>query len=427
MSGGGTGLGRLWRPAAVTMVATLGSWASSWGIAEAAGLHADVIVLGTVLPVTLARVTARGHARSPLERVLRLVMLPVVALAASEAGLLLAHHAVWGGAVFVAVMAGAIWVRRFGRSWSTAGSLVSLPFVVLLVAPVAPAPGHEHTLWPALIAVVALVWVNLVQWVAWATGFVPRPEERPEAPVRRPSTSRRLPASTRMAVQMALALGLAYGLGRWWFPQHWSWMLLSAYVVLSGNRGRGDVVHKGLLRLAGALGGTLGATLLADAFPTGDRTALVWLFVVLAAAVLLRPVSYAFWAAGVTAMLALLHGYYGEHGAGLLGERLAGVALGAAIGVLAAWFVLPVRTRDVFRRRLADARDALAELRTARAERPQDLPQARERFARAVALLEEIEPALRLAGRAGRPHRVGESTALELLARMRAARDHATG
>ncbi len=338
-----------WRPALVTMAATLGSWLTSWWIASANGLRADVIVLGTVLPVTLARVTARQRPRSLRARIVRLVMLPVVALAASEVGVLIQHHEVWGGVAFALVMAGAIWVRRFGSAWSTFGSLVSLPFVVLLVAPVAPAPGHEHSFWPAVFAGVALLWVGLVQQLAWRTGLLPEPLPAAEGVPAAPATGSR--ASTRMAVQMGVALGLAYGLGRWWVPEHWPWMLLSAYVVCAGNRGRGDVAYKGVLRLVGALIGTIGATLLSDAFPTGDRTAIVLLFVVMALAVLLRPVSYAFWAGGVTAMLALLHGYYGEHGASLLVERLGGVALGAVIAVAVSWYVLPVRSHDAFRRR----------------------------------------------------------------------------
>ncbi len=74
------------------------------------------------------------------------------------------------------------------------------------------------------------------------------------------------------------------------------------------------------------------------------------IFVLLAFGVWLRSVSYAYWTACLTGVLALLYGYYGQAGAGLLRERLAAVALGAAIGLAAAWFVLPVRTGDVLRR-----------------------------------------------------------------------------
>ena len=148
-----------------------------------------------------------------------------------------------------------------------------------------------------------------------------------------------------MAIQMGVAVGLSYGLGRWWFPEHWTWMVLSAYVVGAGTRGRMDVLHKGLLRVVGALAGTVAATLIANAVSPGNRWDVVMLFAVMALSMALRPVSYALWAGGVTAMLALLNGYYGASGAQLLVERLGAVALGSFFAIAVAWFVLPVRAK----------------------------------------------------------------------------------
>lgn len=382
------------RSAIVTMTATLGSWLTGWAIADAFGLHGDVIMLATVLAVTMSRLVARQKPHSVPERLVRLVAVPLVALASSETGTLLQHHRWWGGAVFCLVMALSVWVRRFGRRWSSLGSMAALPFVVLLVAPVAPAPGHEHTLWPALLAVVALAWVALVQQVAWLTGFVPVPARAPDEPPPPPANGG-LRASTKMAVQLGLGLAICYSLGTWWFPEHWPWMVLSCYVVMVGTAGRGDALHRGLMRLVGAAAGTIGATLLASAFATGNRWALVLLFVVMGLAVWLRPKNYAYWAAGVTSMLALLHGYYGDHGVHLLVERLAGVVLGAGTGVAVTWFVLPVRTRDAFRRRWADALAALSDELAALRTDPATASAADERFRHAAAQLALLEPAYR--------------------------------
>ena len=41
------------------------------------------------------------------------------------------------------------------------------------------------------------------------------------------------------------------------FGSHWIWVVLTAYIVCSGNRGRGDVVHKSAIRVIGAACGTL--------------------------------------------------------------------------------------------------------------------------------------------------------------------------
>src|SRR5438034_427260 len=158
-------------------------------------------------------------------------------------------------------------------------------------------------LWSPVTAGIALAWSTGVAVLAdrGRSGSPTSP------PVRR--SRRRLDAPTRMALQTAVALGTACVLGHLLFGDRWAWTLLSAFVVLSGNRGRGDVLHKAGLRLVGAGVGTVGATLIAGHIPRGDRLALVVLFIVMAVALVLRERSYAVWAAGVTAMLALLHGY----------------------------------------------------------------------------------------------------------------------
>lgn len=61
-------------------------------------------------------------------------------------------------------------------------------------------------------------------------------------------------------------------------------------------------------------------------------------------------------------MLSLLYGWFGEAPGALLDTRLAGIALGATLGIAASWLILPVRTGDVLRKRSADALSALGGL-----------------------------------------------------------------
>jgi uncharacterized membrane protein YccC len=181
--------------------------------------------------------------------------------------------------------------------------------------------------------------------------------------------------------------------------------VLSAFIVAAGNRGRGDVAHKAVLRVAGAAAGTVVATVATVDVAAGHRSTLVALFVVMALALVLRRYSYAFWAAGMTAMLSLLHAYYGsfgQSGSAQLRERLLGVLVGSAIGLAAAWWVLPVRTREVYRGRVAACLRALS-----------DDPAA---YPAALAALEELTPTLRAGARHhARPRRQ--------LAGVRALRD----
>lgn len=401
------------------MVAVLGSWLTAWWIEASVGLRADVIILGTVLANSLSRSVSREHQRTWWRRAIRLVTVPVVAMLAATTGRLIVDHRWWGGAAFVLAMSVSIFVRRFGATWTFVGTLVAMPFVVLLIAPVGVARGGEGVdSWPALIAVVSLLWVVGVQQVAWWTGFVPVPPYAPGGAIGRQGGW--LPATTRLAIQMGLSLAVAYVLARWWFPEHWAWMLLSCYVVGAGNRGRGDVVEKGLMRLVGALIGTAVATLLAAAFPPGDDWAVAILFTIMFFSLWLQRLSYAFWAGGVTAMVALLHGYYGEGGADLLVERLVGVVLGAGVAVAVAWFVLPVHSRDAFRRRWADALAATSELLTALRTGPDQVPAAQQDLDYAVAQLGLVEPAWRLHERV---FRGGDGHPAELVLRLREVTD----
>jgi uncharacterized membrane protein YccC len=176
--------------------------------------------------------------------------------------------------------------------------------------------------------------------VVWAVLFA-----TPAGPVRSPRSR----AAGALAAQMAAGLVAAFVIGRWLFPEHWTWPVLTAYIVAAGNRGRRDVVRKAGLRLLGAAIGTAAAT--APGLAAGDERGIAILFVVLAVATWLRPLNYAFWAAGATAALALLYGYYGESGPQLLLTRLAGIGLGAALSVTAACLIRPIRSRPPAGRR----------------------------------------------------------------------------
>jgi uncharacterized membrane protein YccC len=113
------------------------------------------------------------------------------------------------------------------------------------------------------------------------------------------------------------------------------------------------VLVKGVQRIGGALVGTAIATLVAGHIDAGSHLAIVLIFAILGLATWLRSRSYAYWAAGITAVLALLYGFFGVTGDDLLVRRLVGILIGGAIAVTVSWFVLPIRTRDVARRRMA--------------------------------------------------------------------------
>ena len=331
--------------AALTMTAVLLCWAIALALESTAHLHTDVLVLAVALTLTLSSTQRTANTR---RRLTGLALLPVTAGASIFLGRLLASHYAIGAAVYTAGMALAIWIRRYGPTATKVGTLMALPLVALLVVP-GPAlpPEMQSGLvtwgWSALVGALACTCVWLVQ--ALGDRFGPWRAETADAPDPPPRPSRLHPRpSTRMALQMAAGIAAAFALGHLLFDDHWPWVVLTAYVAASGNRGRTDVLRKGVERLAGATIGTLLATGVAAAGATG-HTAVALMFTVLTVALWLRPLSYAYWAAGMTCALSLLLGYFGQNAQHLLPARLEGIAVGAALSVASAWWLLPVPRR----------------------------------------------------------------------------------
>ncbi|MFF0017293.1 FUSC family protein [Streptomyces sp. NPDC005374] len=328
--------------AALTMAAVLLCWTLALRLESAAGLHADVLVLAVALTLTLAGTQRTADTR---RRLTALALLPATAAVSILVGRLIGAHYAVGAAVFTAGMSVPIWIRRYGRAATKAGTLMTLPFVALLVVPGPALPpkaqsGLVSWGWAALTGVAAVCCVWLVQGLGDRYGPW-RPD--PEPPPRRPSRLRPRP-STRMALQMAASIAVAFVVGRLLFDDHWPWAVLTAYVAASGNRGRTDVVRKGIERLAGACAGTLLAAGVTQAGVTG-RTSIALMFTVLAIALWLRPLNYAYWAAGMTTAFSLLLGWFGQDATALLPTRLAAIAVGAVLAVASAWWLLPVPGR----------------------------------------------------------------------------------
>jgi hypothetical protein len=362
-------------------------------------------VLAVVLSLSLARSRLDRDRRGRLEAA---IALPAVGLAATGVGLLLRDAPWLGAAAFTVGVAAAVWLRQFGEPARRAGRLIALPFVTVLTVPHlsgtqrGPLPA---VLVPVAIALLALAWVSLLDALGRRLRLLP---DAPP-PVRRPSTApvqaapvqaapgrMRPSATTRMALQMAVALAGAFAVGHAGFGRHWPWVVLTAFIVHSGNRGRLEVAYKSLLRLGGAAGGTLAAALLAAPAGTHGSAAAALILLAVFLGTWLRPLNYAWWALFATVALALLQNYAGLPAATEMILRLAAILAGAAIGVAAAWLVLPVRSTDVLRRRLADALATLGE-----ALDPALAARSAEPFTQALDAVRQLAPAFRAARRLG--------------------------
>lgn len=347
-----------------------------------------------ILAVVLSLSLSRSHLDHTLrERLEAAIAMPLVALGATGIGLLL-HRLPWiGAAVFAAALFVSIWLRRFGPGAARAGSLIALPLVTLLVTPYVPAtkvPAPLAHLMPIVVALIALASVTLVQTLARRLHWL-APARATDAPAHTPpaESTLRPDATTRMAIQMVVGIALSFAVGFVLFAERWSWIVLTAFIVLSGNRGRLDVAYRSVLRIGGAAAGTLVALLVSLRHDTGDPATVALILAAVFFGLWLRPLGYAWWALFVTIALALLRDFTGA-AQPMLGLRLEEILIGALIGVASAWFVLPVRSTAVLRRRIADALSALSE-----AFDPANATRSADAFGAAIARVEQVAPAFR--------------------------------
>ncbi len=413
-----SGLGR-----ATTAIAAAGaSFCTVYALCRALHAGPEPAIAAVVLAITLSRregpATAAHAALAPF-------IITGVALVAAGVGWLLRTIPAAGAAVFTAAMFLSIWLRNFGAGARAAGALIALPLIAMLVVPVGPgtAPGGppQETLLIVCAGLVALGYVLAVKAIAKALGGKPAAVERPEARKAEPARRAGLPVPTRMALQMTVALAASFAFGFAIFPGHWAWTVLTAFIVCSGSVGRGDAAYRGAQRLAGAVAGTLGAAALTHVWtPRGVPEAMT-LFGLLFAGLWLREVDYAYWACCMTLVLAILWNSNAGLDGGVLYLRLEAILAGALCAVAATWFVFPIHTEAVIRRRLADALRAFDELVANAHLRDAEQAQRVALFERRLSELDRAAPPVRWHSRLFARYLVPEHPArwVELAATLR--------
>ena len=157
-----------------------------------------------------------------------------------------------------------------------------------------------------------------------------------------------LALTTRQAVQVGVATGLAIIGGELLSPSRWYWAVIAAFVVFAGTSSRGDVLTRGVDRVLGTIGGVVAGMALAFVVDGAVVPTLVLLLLCLFLAIYtvrISPGLMAFW---ITAVLALLYGLIGQFSVETLVLRVEETAVGAALGMLAGFLILPTGTRAAF-------------------------------------------------------------------------------
>nr|WP_255426565.1 FUSC family protein [Pseudonocardia sp. C8] len=164
---------------------------------------------------------------------------------------------------------------------------------------------------------------------------------------------------TRQAVQVGVATGLAIVVGELTSPARWYWAVIAAFIVFAGTASRGDVLSRGWARAVGTAGGVVAGMLLAVLVDGHPVASLVLLFACVFLALYLVRISQAMMAFWLTAVLALLYGMIGQFSVETMLLRVEETVAGGALGMLAAYVILPTRSRTAFAEALDDALTAV--------------------------------------------------------------------
>ena len=186
-----------------------------------------------------------------------------------------------------------------------------------------------------------------------------------------------LALSTRQAIQVGIATSLAIEVGELVSPARWYWAVLTAFLVFAGTSSRGDVLSRGWQRTLGTIGGVLAGMGLAVLVSGHELLSLLVMFGCAFLALYLVRISQTMLALWITAVLAVLYGLIGQFSVQTLVLRIEETAIGAAMGMLAAYLVLPKRSREAFGEALDDMVDAADAALDAAVERILDREPAR--------------------------------------------------
>ncbi|WP_158726357.1 FUSC family protein [Tomitella fengzijianii] len=201
--------------------------------------------------------------------------------------------------------------------------------------------------------------------VALAMGNLPgSPSVARDVPprVRRWNPLGRLSFTSRQAVQVAVACGLAIWIGRELDATRYYWAVIAAFIAFTGTGTRSETFIKSANRVIGTLAGLVIGIWMAHL--TAGNTPLMVTVIVLSmfCGLYLVRVGYAYMIFFVTIMVSQLYGILHEFSDHLLMLRLEETIIGAACGIAVALVVAPLSTRDTVERARADLLTTLADL-----------------------------------------------------------------
>ncbi|NGN64454.1 FUSC family protein [Streptomyces sp. A7024] len=301
--------------------------------AYAAGLPLPAMITGGLAALlalfTVADPTVRAQA-------LTTALLPVAGLPVLAAATALHDLPLVRDAVFLAVVLGGAYARRWGPRGHAVGIFAFMMFFVVQFL----RAGTGQLAQIAAAVLLGLAMAAAVRFGAWCI------ERRTPPPAAVAAAAGRGLArvTTRQALQVTAACAIAMAVGHAVSSDRWYWAVGTAWWVFVNTASRGETLVRGFRRVLGTLVGI--AAGLAVAVPI--EGAPVPSAVVVAACVFgifyTAAVSYSWMMFFVTVMVGVLYGLIGVLSPALLALRAEQTAVGALAAAFAVAAVLPVTT-----------------------------------------------------------------------------------
>ena len=151
--------------------------------------------------------------------------------------------------------------------------------------------------------------------------------------------------ATRQAIQVAVATSAAILAGELLSPARWYWAVLTAFLVYVATASAAQTLTRSWYRVLGTVLGIPVGILIGTAVGSNLVISLVFVFVCIFCLVYLLGTPawvMTFW---ITILVAMFYALLGTFSAGTLILRLEETAVGAVIGIVTAFLVLPASTR----------------------------------------------------------------------------------
>ncbi|ATB36898.1 hypothetical protein CYFUS_002313 [Cystobacter fuscus] len=167
--------------------------------------------------------------------------------------------------------------------------------------------------------------------------------------------------STRQAIQITVASVIAMGVGYAVSAERWYWAVITAFVIFTRTRSRGDTLQRAWARVLGTVLGVLAGLFLARAVSGHAGIELVSIFVCVFFGFYLIQISYAWMVFWFTTLLSVLYGLLGRFTPALLLLRIEETVIGAVIGAVIALILFPERTTAQIQTSARQVLDAVCE------------------------------------------------------------------